>query len=244
MKFLAIRRIIKPVLSNLSPSTLQRLLPYSILTRDFKRLLTAETFIDKEDVWDKAVLAAGGGSAMVTYVEFGVHEGESILYFAKANTNVDSIFVGLDSFEGLPEAWVDLPKGHFGTGGALPKTDDTRVTFIKGWFQETREDLAETLRDRSNLLVHFDADLYSSTLFALAQIDNIGQDFVAVFDEFTGDELRALHDYLASHSRSVEFLAKTLFDSGYPFRVLCKISKKDPYPASAVDIEKLVVPGS
>jgi hypothetical protein len=80
-------------------------------------------------------------------------------------------------------------------------------------------------RPIENLVVHYDADLYSSTLFALTKIDILKQDYIAVFDEFTGDETRALYDYMDAYNVSVEFYSKT-FWSGYPFQVACKITHK------------------
>jgi hypothetical protein len=73
-----------------------------------------------------------------------------------------------------------------------------------------------------DLIVHYDADLYSSTLYALSKIDGLGRKYLAIFDEFTGHETRALYNYLQSYGASVNFLGKTLMN-GYPDQVLCEI---------------------
>lgn len=175
----------------------------------------------REEVWDKALQIIDRAS--VTYIEFGVYEGESISYFCDRNQNTKSKFWGLDTFEGLPESWAGNPVGHFTTSGVLPELFDTRVEFLKGYFNETWDILYPSIVERSNLLVHFDADLYSSTLFALTKMDLLKRDYLAIFDEFSRDEVRALSDYLISYGAKVEFVAMQKW-RGYPMVVLCKIA--------------------
>ena len=114
----------------------------------------------------------------------------SIKFFSAQNKAPSSIFIGLDSFEGLPEDWGHVKKGSFDMKGAVPRIDDTRVKFIKGWFQNTWTDLVGVLPDDGDLIVHYDADLYSSTLFALTKIDSLKRSYLAIFDEFHGHEAR------------------------------------------------------
>jgi hypothetical protein len=136
--------------------------------------------------------------------------------------------IGLDSFEGLPEDWGSMQKGTFDVGGEVPQIDDPRVSFIKGWFQNTWDELANRLTRLDNLIVHYDADLYSSTLFALTKIDSLKIiPYFAIFDEFAGHEARALHNYLQSYSASVDFLGKTVVD-GYPVAVMSRIALAEP----------------
>jgi hypothetical protein len=114
-------------------------------------------------------------SKKICYIEYGVYQGYSLSYIANSNKNSDSIFIGLDSFEGLPEDWdTIMPKGFFNTGGKLPDIADKRVKIIKGWFQNTAHVLKSVIssREYETLIVHYDADLYSSTLFALSEIDH------------------------------------------------------------------------
>jgi hypothetical protein len=115
------------------------------------------------------------------------------------------VFIGLDSFEGLPEDWDALPKGTFDVKGAIPQTDDNRITFIKGWFQNTWDQLVAKLSRAETLIVHYDADLYSSTLFALSKMDSLNRPYIAIFDEFAGHEARALYNYLQAFNASVSF---------------------------------------
>jgi hypothetical protein len=105
---------------------------------------------------------------------------------------------GFDSFEGLPETWETTEKGHFNTGGSVPKIDDPRVTFFKGWFSDTLPKY--TLPPHDVLFVTLDADLYSSTKTVLDFIRphvSVGTYFY--FDEFhfRDHELRAFDEFLS-----------------------------------------------
>jgi hypothetical protein len=73
----------------------------------------------------------------VLYLEFGVYGGTSIRLWSQLLRNPRSKLHGFDSFEGLPEAWGTTEKGHFNTGGSIPKIDGPRVSFFQGWFSDT-----------------------------------------------------------------------------------------------------------
>lgn len=144
------------------------------------------------------------GSGPVDYLEFGVWKGATILYWAEINKNPQSRFFGFDSFEGLPEQWGDYAKGHFSTAGTLPITNDTRVSFVKGWFQDTVPTFLKQFESRNRLVVHVDADLYSSTLFLLSSLNHLFiPDTVLIFDEFYDclHEFRAWRDYTSAFCR-------------------------------------------
>ena len=47
------------------------------------------------------------------------------------------------------ENCLDMLKGHYSTAGALPKTDDKRIKFIKGLFQESLNDFIKSLKTES-----------------------------------------------------------------------------------------------
>lgn len=219
------KTLLKRMAATVGADTYRRLLPYAILKTGFGEIASVPTFETREQLWDYGLDTVA--NRKVTFVEFGVHEGYSIGYFARRHPNPDSEFIGLDSFEGLPEDWGPAPKGTFSTNGAVPTIGDARVSFIKGWFQDTWEELAARLRDHDlgSLIVHYDADLYTSTLYTLSKIDSLGIGYLAIFDEFTGQELLALDDYCNSHCASVSFLGKTLLD-GFPLQVLCRIEPR------------------
>lgn len=218
------RNLAKKIAALVPINVYQRLLAYSITRKEYPAVQTTREFPVREQLWDEALKLAHG-SAKITFVEFGVHQGYSIKYFASHNAHPESTFIGLDSFEGLPEDWDLIPKGTFDVNGTAPLVEDGRVSFIKGWFQNTSHLLLRKIQSASagELIVHYDADLYSSTLYALAQIDTLKKDYLAIFDEFTGHEVRALYNYAQSFNAEVTILAKTMLWS-QPRVVLCRIA--------------------
>jgi hypothetical protein len=213
--------------SKVDIGTYEGMMAYSILETVFQEIYSIPIFKKREQLWDECIEKQVGNSAKLTYVEFGVHEGYSIKYFAQKNLNKESIFIGLDSFEGLPEDWGTMPKGTFDTKGVIPKIDDSRISFIKGLFQDTWNELYRQLASLASadmLVVHYDADLYSSTLLSLSNIDSLKKSYIAIFDEFTGHETRALYNYSQAFNASVSFIAKTVMETKYPSQVMCRIT--------------------
>ena len=222
------KELLKKLVSRIPVDLLERCLAYSITFQKFPSLPKCKTFATREQLWDHCLFEILRGDDAITFIEFGVWQGFSIGYFAQKNKNKDSLFLGLDSFEGLPENWAHLTKSHFSTAGIPPKTEDQRIGFIKGWFQDSFSELQRRIDKREgNLIVHYDADLYSSTLFCLTRMDLLKRPYIAIFDEFPGHETRALYNYLQSNLASVEFLAKTVSRNGRPVQVACKIHPHD-----------------
>jgi len=152
----------------------------------------------------------------IDYLEFGVYKGETINFFAKLNTNPKSRFVGFDTFTGLPEAWVEFSRithsGGFDTGGQPPRSNDARISFVKGLFQEALPGFLQGFKSAGHLLIHNDSDLYSSTLFVLTSMNEyIPAGSIVVFDEFYSvfHEFRALDDYCAAYRRRYSVLGAT-----------------------------------
>jgi hypothetical protein len=143
-------------------------------------------------------VAAAIGAKQVAYLEFGVWEGYSIRFWAKQLTHPASVLHGFDSFEGLPEPWsVASPEGSFSTGGVLPEVDDPRVSFHKGWFEDTLRDYK--VPPHEVLFVALDADLYSSTKTVLNALrEDITVGTYLYFDEFSdrSHELRAFDEFV------------------------------------------------
>jgi Macrocin-O-methyltransferase (TylF) len=153
------------------------------------------------------------GDEPIDYLEFGVREGDSIFKWAETNRHPQSRFTGFDSFEGLPEDWVSVTgtagRGSFSAGGVVPESRDPRVRFVKGWFRDTLPPFLREFTPRSRLVVHNDADLYSSTLFVLCTLDAaLGKGSVLIFDEFANPlhEWQALRDYSLAFGRSLRVL--------------------------------------
>lgn len=154
------------------------------------------------------------GNVPIHYLEFGVWKGESIKGWTKLNTHPDSRFFGFDSFEGLPEDWTGVfGKGAFDVGGVAPDLTDDRVKFVKGWFQDTLPVfLAGYSTGNRTLVVHIDADLHSSAIYALTKLDDfIKPGTIVIFDEFASamHEFRAFNDYCRAYRRDMQPIGMT-----------------------------------
>jgi hypothetical protein len=141
--------------------------------------------------------------------------------------------VGFDSFEGLPEDWVQpwgtTPRGTFSMEGRPPALRDARVEFVRGWFQNTLYPFLADLKSApaGPVLVHYDADIYTSTLFILSTLWNPIPEYYFVFDEFLGEEIIALNDFSSAHPVELEFLCQTNA-GGYPNQVFGRM-RQVPY---------------
>lgn len=141
----------------------------------------------------------------IHYLEFGVAGGTSFAWWIKANGHPASRFFGFDTFEGLPEDWHFFKKGAFSFD--IPFMDDARGTFIKGLFQDTVYKFLDNYRtniDTSEAVrvLHLDADLYSSTLFALTMLAPfLRNGDILLFDEFNipNHEFAAWNDFTRSY---------------------------------------------
>jgi hypothetical protein len=109
-------------------------------------------------------------------IEFGVGAGDSARLIAKQMS-----LVGFDSAEGLPEDWRPrYPRGSL----AFPMPDIDNATMVEGWFENTLPQFDFAAQGFIGL-VHFDADLYSSTAIALKCIGPyLRSGCYVVFDEF------------------------------------------------------------
>jgi O-methyltransferase len=148
------------------------------------------------------------------FLEFGVFQGDSLRFWVDLAKCPQVRFFGFDSFRGLPENWILptrlVPAGHFDVGGALPDITDPRVRFIPGLFQDTCREFLTHYQRPDRLVLHLDADLFSSTLYVLATFDFLLKPGdVLIMDELNSasSEFRALMDYLACFRRTVRLLA-------------------------------------
>ena len=156
------------------------------------------------------------GNEQIDYLEFGVSKGESLKYWTEINTAPGSRFFGFDTFTGLPEEWevftTTVEKNMFSMNGKPPAIDDERNTFVQGKFQDTLNGFLETFESKGRLVVHNDADLYTSTLYTLCQCDKIMKPgTIVLFDEFSSvlHEFRAWEDYCSSYIRDYVVLGAT-----------------------------------
>lgn len=112
-------------------------------------------------------------------LEFGVWSGYTLEIIA--NNFLGKVY-GFDSFKGLPEKWRDgFDKGHFKTE-TIPSVKNAEI--IVGYFENTLKKFLKNL-DKKIKLIHFDADLYSSTAYCLDLVtDYLSDECIFIFDEY------------------------------------------------------------
>jgi len=141
-------------------------------------------------------------------LEFGVRFGTSIRQIADlANQDVH----GFDSFEGLPEAWHEEPKGTYSTKGTQPTVQEN-VILHTGLFEETLPDFIQTYPSPIRFM-NIDCDLYSSTKTVLDFLSpQIVPGTIIVFDEYIGneqwreDEFKAFQEAVTDYGWNYEYL--------------------------------------
>lgn len=188
-----IKRILKPlaefILKWRTLSDFFHRAAYFLAFSNWRRANPCQSFYGPIDVrYDMYTTVANQESlnGPICYLEFGVYKGESIRWWTKFNTHKDSLFLGFDSFEGLPEFWnQSAPKGKFSTGGETPDIADPRCSFIVGWFNNTLLRFLNETDLPHRRVIHLDADLYSSTLFVLTTLAPwLKPGDILIFDEF------------------------------------------------------------
>jgi O-methyltransferase len=155
--------------------------------------------------------------------EFGVFRGESLFWWLENIRHLESRFVGFDTFTGLPERWrATEPEGAFNVYGRIPETTDSRCSFEAGLFQETLLPFASRHDFSRRLVIHLDADLFSSTLFVLTTLArNFKHGDIIFFDNFicSVDEFRAFEAFVQAFRVNYEVLGAV----GEYLRVCVKI---------------------
>lgn len=146
-------------------------------------------------LYEDVMLKNGLKDSEFDYLEFGVCRGESMKWWLDNTTNKNTRFYGFDTFEGLPEDWgMAFKKGAMSAD--VPDFEDQRVTFVKGLFQDTLPEFLKTHpKDTGKRkVIHLDADLFSSTLYALSTLNNyLKPGDLVFFDEFNVPN----HEYYA-----------------------------------------------
>ena len=146
-------------------------------------------------------------------MEFGVFKGGTINLIS--STLPDKIIYGFDSFEGLPENWINNhQKGKFSLNGNLPQVNKN-VRLIKGMFDET---LPEFVRKHPQkcAFIHIDCDLYSSTKTVFDNLKSqIGAGTVIAFDDYFNYPCwqqfghKAFMEFIAETGLEFEYTART-----------------------------------
>jgi hypothetical protein len=197
----------------------------------------APVILDDKKALHQWVVHYIGAYSLLTYLEFGVAHGDSLRFFSSSFKHPEALFVGFDSFEGLPEAWLHMPKFFFGRGGMAPEFDDARICLNKGWFQNILPPyMAQWKRPGGKVLIHYDADLYGSTLFALSMIWPKIPDYFFIMDDFIYDDSVALFDFASAYPVDIQFLAQGGRDGNgkpVPLKIFGRIQNREFNPSMA-----------
>ncbi len=150
---------------------------------------------DREMVWDAIIREVR--DKKVLYLEFGVNRGDATRHWSRELKHPESRLHGFDSFEGMPESGGPWSKGQFDNSGSVPQIDDARVSFFKGWFQDSLPGYQVAAHDA--LVINLDADLYTSTIYVLRHLrPHIRDGTFIYFDEmsFVEHEPRAFAEFM------------------------------------------------
>lgn len=200
-----VRKFAKRMLAKLPSSRRIKIIAHSGDLRKWrKRHLVDEVpcFADRHALYDHLIRTQLPESFV--YLEFGCAAGELVRWWADRVPHPDARFYGFDTFTGMPERWTGLgwtvEPGTWSQSGRLPEADDARVTFVPGRFQDSLEGFLQDteLFERDDpLVIHIDADLYTSALYVLVTMRPALNRAVVLFDEFDCvlDEMRALDDF-------------------------------------------------
>ena len=158
------------------------------------------------------------------FYEFGVWTGASFKYLLKFFKKG----FGFDTFTGLPEDWDTGIKieniGSYSNYGFVPQIKGAE--FIKGKFNETLPKFFSKKQPMASI-INFDADLYSSTIFALSESKSvIDKHTILIFDEFImnesweKDEFKALNEFCFKNNYKYEVEAISFFSKQVAVKLL------------------------
>ena len=100
----------------------------------------------------------------------------------------------------------------------FPDISDQRVKFVKGLFQDTLLPFTKSNSLSKRLIIHIDADLYSSTLYVLTTLAQyLKKGDIIIFDEFNvpNHEFKAWQDFV--HSYYIQFTPLIATENYYHF---------------------------
>src|ERR1044072_7557290 len=154
-------------------------------------------------------------------LEFGVATGRTVRTIADARDGKE--VYGFDSFEGLPEAWLNgMPKGAFARDD-LP--DVPGAELVVGLFADTLPGFLDKHDGHVDFL-HVDGDLYSSAKTVLDHCgDRLRPGSIVHFDEFfnypgwQAHEYRAWLEHLAATNTKGDYVAYTYNDNQVTVRI-------------------------
>lgn len=145
-------------------------------------------------------------------MEFGVFNGMTINRFAD---NCEATFYGFDSFDGLPEYWMEGFDVDTFKVKKLPAVREN-VILIPGWYDESLPVFVKehNLQSEKIAFIHIDCDLYSSTKTVFEYIgEYIKEGCIIAFDEYFNypawkkHEFRAFQEWVKDNNISYEYIA-------------------------------------
>jgi hypothetical protein len=172
-------------------------------------------FHSRERLW-KSFGQTLGESEWIGF-EFGVASGDATKIFMKMPYAVNCRgWHGFDTFLGLPDAWGDLPKGAFSTGGHPPLIKNPIVKWHVGLIQETCIRINSLDFLDKKFIVVFDFDLYSASKPAWDVISKfLKAGDVIYFDEaYEADEAKLINEILET-DLNLEVLGYTTMGIAY-----------------------------
>lgn len=175
----------------------------------------ARLFHSREQLWE-SFRDTLGKSEWIGF-EFGVASGDATKTFMKFPFAENCLqWNGFDTFLGLPDAWGDLPRGAFSTGGNPPSIQNVNVKWHIGLIQETCVAINSLSFLDKKFVVIFDFDLYSATKAAWDVISKfLKAGDILYFDEaYEADEARMINEILET-SINLEILGYTTMGIAY-----------------------------
>jgi hypothetical protein len=188
---------------------------------------------DKLSILDKSIPHADDKGY---WLEFGVHEGETIVHTAGNKLGVSDFKIhGFDSFEGLPEDWIENnPKGHFNLDSNIPKhlLNLNNINIVKGWFDESLPKFIKNNNINKVSFLNIDSDLYSSANTVLTLLTPYFKGHCVIyFDEFCNypggedGEYKAFSEFLHKNKDIIEACIPLGIGMPYGFSVASFVMK-------------------
>jgi hypothetical protein len=197
-----IRELLKNLALLIPTRLFETLINYSVLYTPDLNLVPNDVRVTSKKDYFGEVNRKLDAERPIWFLEFGAYKGKSIRQWCRLNSHPDSLFVGFDSFVGLPEKWRQRPRGYLSTEGKVPQVEDTRVEFVKGWFNRTLSQWMKTHQKPTSAtpVVHIDSDLYSSAIYVLTRLHDFFSQYYVLLDNYGAGEGRALRDYLIAYN--------------------------------------------
>ena len=214
LKRVVFSRLIERLFLQGSKSRVTRLSAQFVFST-FENQPKAKLFHSREHLW-KSFGQTLGESEWIGF-EFGVASGDATRTFMKMPYAVNCLqWNGFDTFLGLPDAWGDLPKGAFSTGGHPPLIKNPIVKWHVGLIQETCIKINSLNFLDKKFIVVFDFDLYSASKPAWDVISKfLKAGDVIYFDEaYEADEAKLINEILET-DLNLEVLGYTTMGIAY-----------------------------